>query len=372
MKKKGEIVVFSDPHVAKSWNIIDNVLKGKTNFLNPNKEFENFIKKINKNSKVKEVILNGDVVDYYFQDYVHDSNGKSNWDLFYSYIDKLKKPFFMVPGNHDFRKEPYNYSLYRLKHINISDKIRRKFKKQIGFYKCRWLKEFDSVLVNLKKFDAFQKYKGEKWPFEKIIRGYKCIFLDSGRDACIRMRNWPKFAKEFLFTGKLGLELFDNADGLSKDQIEFVRKSLKKPGKDVYIFMHAPLISSQYPEYKTYQLSEKDLFISNAKQNLNFCTMINNLDEFLDVLRKSNKNISLITAHTHYSKYYLINKNSLKAEETSLKKLNKQAHNSNFIKQISIWPIGELSFKRRCPKRKTGYLKITPKGFKEAVVKEFD
>jgi predicted phosphodiesterase len=361
-----EIWVLGDLHIAEHWDKTEKILKEKKadiGLLNPNKELVNIIKKINASQKIAGVVFNGDLVDYFFKEYTKKEKRKSNWDLFNSIISKLKKPLFMVPGNHDYRKEPYNYNLYinGMKHVNLPDSIRKKFRKEIGFHSFRWLGELNAITVNEKKFNPLQKYLGIKNPQKKEIGPYQCIFLNTGSDAYVRKRNLMKFLLKFLLTFSVRTDV----DGLNGKDIEFVKKAIRSGKKTFYIFMHGPIINSE-GKSKDYKLSTRNFFFNIAKHGLARHVLVNNGGKLLDVLRKSSKNIIIISSHAHHSKYFLINKNNLSAKESTINEINRFIDNPDYIKQIITLPLGAID---PCF-RKTGYLKINPNKIKEVVIKK--
>jgi len=371
MKRGNELWVISDIHVAHSWDEINKIIKGKIRFLNPNKELKRFIRIANKDNKLAGIVINGDAVDYFFQKLdISRKRRASNWTLLYSILKDLKKPFFEVPGNHDYRREPYNYAIYGLKHVNISSWIRRKFADQIGHNNFRWLKEWSSVGVNERLFNPFKKYKGIRYPKEKKIGKFKCLFLDSGSDANIRARDWLKCLEEFFYGKRLVIEL----DGPKERDVNFLAKSLgDKKREDIYVFMHAPIISPFKNRInKKYQLSLTNFLASAARQRIDHETIINNRERILDIFRRSNKNIIFIASHIHEAKYFLIDKDSLEARQVSLKEINKNLKNPRYIKHITTWALGEIPIERKLrKKKKTGFLKITSKGIKEIVTNDF-
>jgi hypothetical protein len=98
--------------------------------------------------------------------------------------------------------------------------------------------------------------------------------------------------------------------------------------------------------------------------------MVDGRGELLDILRSSGKNISIIISHAHLVKYFLIDKKSLTAKEVTLDICNQQRKNSIYIKHVVTPSLGSIS--NFDPKRKIGYLKITPDGFKEVILKEYN
>ena len=68
-------------------------------------------------------------------------------------LKENKIDYVMNRGNHDYREWPYNYNFYTLKLVNISDKVRKKYRKQIGHHKFRLFKELKSILIDEELFD---------------------------------------------------------------------------------------------------------------------------------------------------------------------------------------------------------------------------
>lgn len=162
-----EIVVFSDVHYSKNWDTIEKCLNKQHpsthSFLNPNKELHRFIQRINRSSTVGLVINNGDSVDYHFDDYANlknllkltpNSKRTSNWDHFNYELQYLNKPYVAILGNHDYRKEAYNYNFWGTDHVNLSSHERKQYKNEIGHHTFRGPFELSSILVNNKKFKA--------------------------------------------------------------------------------------------------------------------------------------------------------------------------------------------------------------------------
>ena len=80
----------------------------------------------------------------------------------------------------------------------------------------------------------------------------------------------------------------------------------------------------------------------------------------------SNKNIIVITSHTHLSKQYILDKKLRILRDSSIDEVNSLRDNSNFIKFISTLPLGAIK-----PPKRIGYLEITDKKITYKVVKEF-
>ena len=75
---------------------------------------------------------------------------------------------------------------------------------------------------------------------------------------------------------------------------------------------------------------------------------------FIDAILKSNRNITLITSHSHIAKQYIIDKQNGTLKDTNIQKINEHRSNERYIKIVSTYPLGSTK-----PTKKIGYLTIT-------------
>ena len=375
-----QIVVFSDIHYSKNWDTIDNCF-GKTansseRYLNPNQELRKFIDLINASANVEAVINNGDSIDYNFCDYSSlsdilrnraDSKRMSNWDLFNSVINDLEKLYFAIPGNHDYRKEAYNYAIWGTDHVNLTAGMRKKHKNKIGHQHFRGPFELTSIMVNEKKFNPLAKAPFLKKRESMNIANFHCVFMDNGSDAFVRPYNFIKCIKKFIRTRMISYD----SDGLNKKDLNYLTRLLSKEIRnDILIFQHAPLINPKNSNLeKEYQLSIDNFTKASQKQKIAYSTILNGGAKLLKLLTNTDKNIVLVASHTHNAKYFLIDKKSLTAKEVSNRKFNREKNNAGYIKQVTTLPLGGIY--PQVGGNKTGFLTIAPSGFEEIVFHDF-
>lgn len=375
-----QIVVFSDVHFCKNWDIIGRYFRHSntpaTTYLNPNQELRNFIELINASPDVEAVINNGDSIDYHYSEYStvldliknkNGSNGNSNWDVFNRIIKQLNKNYFAIPGNHDYRKEAYNYGIWGTNHVNLCAKTRRMHKHKIGHHHFRGPLELVSILVDAKKLSPQKNgLKIEKREDMKI-GNFHCIFLDNGSDAVVRFSNLLKCLKKIIRTRTISYD----PEGLGQKDMQYLSRVLAKDIRnDILIFQHAPLINSKTSRPgKVYQLSLPYFDKVNQKQGISYNTILNGGAQLLKLLSQTAKNIILISSHIHTAKYFLIEKKSLQAREVLIHEFNRQKDNSSFIKHLTTLPLGGVY-----PKvggNRTGFLRVSSSGFQETIVHEF-
>lgn len=375
-----QIIVFSDCHYSENWDTIDQCIEQPLyppeKFLNPNQELRNLIEFINQSPQVEAVINNGDSVDYHFSDFVSfpevlknrsNSDRVSNWDLFNRMINRLEKQYYAIPGNHDYRKEAYNYAIWGTDHVNLLSSIRKKYKRQIGHQSFRGPWELASILVNEKRFDPLAKGRSLKKGEDMAIANYHCIFLDSGSDAFIRAANFIKCCTKLLKTRMVSFD----SDGLTPDSLDYLSRVLARDiRRDILIFQHAPLINSRKSCLgKEYQLSMDDFDEMNRKQQISYNTVLNGGAGLLSLLRNSDKNIVLVSSHTHTAKYFLIDKKSLRTKEVSNREFNRGKNNPGLIKHLTTLPLGGLT--PNAGGNRTGFLQISCNGFEEKTLHVF-
>lgn len=375
MKKR--FIVFGDVHCCKNWDIIDKNLvpEGQRpfNFLNPNRELRQFVNQMNDSGDVCAVINTGDCVDYHFCDYRTVSGflkkppdrRQTNWDLFNRIIKRLKPPYYCIPGNHDYRKEAYNYRFWGTDHVNLDRSVRSKIKHKIGHHKFRGPFELAAVATDKKKFNPVRSTIGIRSRDKARINGFLCLFLDNGCDAFARKSTFLKYFKKVIKTRMLSYD----PQGLMQTDLDFVSRTLSKEKKsDILIFQHAPLINPRHAFPGTvYQLTIRSFSHTIQRQKLCYNTILNGGGRLLDILRNSNANITLICSHTHTARYFLINKQSLAAEQVSLEKFNRNRDNNEYIKHLTTLPLG--GFYPGEGGNRTGYLEISKSGFNEVVLK---
>lgn len=372
-----ELVVVADIHLSKNWDVVQDWVDKEIDFLNPNNHLKKLIANLNKDSNVAAVIFNGDCVDHFFADYLGfldfikrkpPDERPNNWKLFYGLMDRLNKPYVQVPGNHDYRLESYNYRFWDgLLRVNVPNWLRKKISKKIGRSSFRWIFEVNSVLVNEKKINPLKETAVLQSPLYKTLGGYNCIFLNTYYDGFAKLWSFLRHLTRLLIGHEWGV----NVRGPKNSDIDFVKNTTAEQDSDsFYIFMHAPLINPKRSQIgKKYRLSITNFKKTASKQKIDYATILEGRGELLDIFRKCDKNLSIITSHAHYIKYFLIEKKHLTAKEVTLDTINQERENPCLIKHVVTPALGSIS--NFDPKRRIGYFKITPDGFKEVILKEY-
>ena len=262
---------------------------------------------------------------------------------------------------HDYRKSPYNFSIYGLNHVNIDKLTRKKYAKRIGFNKFRFFRELDSIRVNLRKFNPLPK-RVSNAPKHFTTPTSKVLLLNTGPDALTKFNqiinpfNWP-----FI------LSQHPSSLGLHDKEIRLLENILLENGnKEIIIFLHCPPFFSKNI-ISSIKLSATNYPILLIKNGLTYATFPKNNWKFIDTILKSNKNITVITSHSHIPKQYIIDKKTKVLKESSIDEINDLRKQHRYIKFISTLPLGAIR-----PPDKIGYLKIGDNIISYQVLKEFN
>jgi len=373
--KEKELIVVGDTHVARVWDKIEPVISGHAHYLNPNQALRDLAYRVNQMPDVGAVIFPGDEIDYHYQDYpgFFRSSGKrlSNWKIFNDIMRGLNVPVFQIPGNHEYRKEPYNFSIYGLRHVNVPDSVRRELGREIGHKRFRGLGELESVFNGL-GFNGLIGYNGERCPSQKQIGRYNCVFLDTGGDAFRYPRNWAKY---FMKAGRMGFSV--DSDGLQDEDVEFVKDASRDVSDTLLVFMHSPLVHSEEKILgREYELPlDEDGFLSSViSQGLGHRIALNNGGNLLATLASTDGNHVIVSGHVHDQGYMLFDKDGykrkkvLRAREVDKDEFNDSLDNPRFVKHATTRGLGAIEPDLD---RRTGYTKITPDGFEEVIVGDY-
>lgn len=342
------LLIASDLHVAEIWDRIEQVLPPETRFLNPNRNFRELVSRVRKG---ETLILNGDLVDC--QEAAYEGGGRTNWEFFRSILDGCAGKTLLNLGNHDYRRLPYNFSIYGLHHVNIPGRVRRRYRDGIGFFRFRWFKEIRSIKAGKR---APSWYENPRYR-SVMTKERELLFLETGPDALNMAKNWlmpwhwPVMFKEIA------------SRGLDEEQLRFLADRLQKGTNDLFLFLHAP------PFFTIHGI--QTMRIGNGEHlegyRLRGRTFFDGNNEFIRLLMETKRNVTVISGHTHVPRQFLIDKEEKTLSESDLDGMNRLRGEERYLKFFTTMPLGAI----RKPNREVGYLRLDKKGFSFVIIDEY-
>jgi hypothetical protein len=326
-----DIVVISDIQYAEVWDSISSILPVNSNFLNPNEILRNLVGSI---SKDQILVINGDQVDFNYSSY--NSSKKSNWDSYLKILEKCNGQVYSTLGNHDYRQYPYNFKITGLKHLNVSKKILYKHIKEIGFGKFRFLNEFRAIKKSFPQKHLHKEY----YSVEKNEK--HLIFLNTGPDNYFSTLRYLFPSSRSVLNKTPTFLTPPISDGLSNNQIEFLKKELAyHEEKEKIIFLHAPPFFSP-TNLESLGINGTNINVAINQFNLNYGCFIKNRDKFIQILTASKSNIIVITSHVHIPNQYILDKGTNLIIQANMDLINEKRKDNKNIKFISTLPIGSI------------------------------
>ena len=353
MVQKHNLIITGDIHYSPIWDKVKSEIKEA---INPNDNLRKLLSSLDKKRDI--LIMNGDLIDYYYSDYLKDS--KPIWNEFFSILDSYKINYLCNLGNHDYRLIPYNFTFFPLDKYNINKLKWFKHRKKIGNYKFRGVfREIKSALSSKKTLRGY-KFKRN---YFKDIDDKRLIFLDTGPDGFTQLKR--------LHTFRHWLMLFSdhpNSIGLNSSQIRFLKKLLDTD-KEVFIFIHSPAFFSR-KKIKPIKLNPLNYKIS-LLYKIGYQKFILKNWTFIKTLLKSKAKIHVISSHTHIKNYYIIDKKNNLLSQSNLNEINRYRKNNNIISFISLSSLASI----RKENREIGYIKIDDskkdKTIREIIIEKF-
>ena len=283
------IAVASDIHVASRWDDIEadlatffpGVRKHETKtvadllecssedifsresasgpFINPNRNFGNFLRFVNRmasEGKIDAIILSGDLVDFKYQEVGGSNEGchSTEWELFQRILlgqtklsDRLTVPLFTTTGNHDYRLFSYRLQVYGIRHCAIADEITCEYLRRsdrLSMIKYR-IGDLSALRVNLGAEHSLNNYYHDINPFDDYdteIGGLRTIFLDSGPDATsdrshLVSRRWWRYVRGIF---KIAAP---QSTGISDAQVQYLTNCIERnTNRSVLLVTHAPFM----------------------------------------------------------------------------------------------------------------------------------
>jgi hypothetical protein len=154
--------------------------------------------------------------------------------------------------------------------------------------------------------------------------------------------------------------------GLTFKDIRTLKKELSKNDTtEAIVFLHTPPFFSLKKVTKI-KLNRLTYWLKLKTHKLTHSIFLINNWLFINTLLKSNKNITVITSHTHIPNQYTINKETRRLSSSSMKEINQLRTDPNHIKFVSTMPLGAIGLYK-----KIGYLEITDQNIEYKILDDF-
>ncbi|NVM18475.1 MAG: metallophosphoesterase [Candidatus Lokiarchaeota archaeon] len=221
-------------------------------YINPNNNFRNFIKLVNKQviqNNLDFIVLTGDLIDFSVLSKIDKEKRKnmdfdyeySNWRIFKEIIlnqpqekrrgmvsgEELLCPIFTVPGNHDFR--PYHYDL---RWGNLYKKIGLTGDEAIALNDELLANPISSITKSFRSLKAYLREINSSLDYYLKLGENNFIFLNSGSDS---FKNIIDFVSGH-----------PSVTGLTNKQIKYLENIANneiKPGNNTFLLIHGPPIN---------------------------------------------------------------------------------------------------------------------------------
>lgn len=254
----------TDLHVASAWDVIASAMERHApdlgrQFCHPQRLLADFLVRMNKlaaRGELDLVVLGGDLVDHVFPVLRRHSTAvsDSNVQLLLDMLAELTVPVLAIPGNHDYRVNPWRPRSFGLGSVGIPKRRLRGLLEPAGLWDAWRLMPSDRDALRTHAADGVD---GLLWhlsllapatDFSVDLRGTRLVFFATGRDMVLRWRglDWRRRA---LLARALPTSWEDpDSQGPSRAQMRWLSHTLAN-SHNAAVFFHAPLLCPQ-PQFR--------------------------------------------------------------------------------------------------------------------------
>jgi len=255
------IAFATDLHVSHAWSIIGDVVTRHApdlldQFCHPQSLLARFVAECNELASQGDldlVVLGGDLVDHVYRDPIgHGSDpiGDSNPRLLLDLLAPLRVPVVAIPGNHDYRVNPWRPRAFGLGSVGIPKQRLASVLKAANCWQPWRLTPSDRHALRTHDDQgscgllAHLLLLAPATDIHLDLRGLRLVFFATGRDMVLRWRNLD-WQRRILLARALPSTWVDpDSEGPSRAQIQRVSRSLDGAAHAA-LFFHAPLLSPQ-------------------------------------------------------------------------------------------------------------------------------
>jgi predicted phosphodiesterase len=350
------IFIASDTHIAKVWDRLDRTVP---RVLNPNAMLRRLVSKVEKGDVL---VLNGDLIDY--QDAHYHGGRERNRTLLLEILERCRGDVLLNLGNHDYRKRAYNFAIYGLTHVNVPERARKRYKSAIGHHKFRWFGELGSI------FGRHHRIRSGHPKTQYARRdGADLLLLDTGFDAHHRImyflhpKRWRYLWRDPSACIGLDQHQLAKVRGAAQEN-DRLRRAPGRP-RPLFILVHTP------PFFTTRRL--KGVVAAPGFQDrlgqMYHARFLDGSYEFLETIAASDRNITVLSGHTHIPRQFLLDKRTRILRSCALGEINRRRDDSRYIKFITTPAVGGID---RPHNTKVGYVVYDPRtGFHGKTLQDF-
>lgn len=251
------VAFATDLHVARAWDAIAAAIDRHApdlsgQFWHPQRLLAAFVAEANElaaRGELDLVVLGGDLVDH-----VHPvahagatAAATSNVQLLLDLLSELSVPVVAIPGNHDYRVNPWRPRVFGLGSVGIPSQRHASLLKAAGMWGSWRLRPSDRGALRTHDPEGgcgllpHLSLLAPATDFHLDIRGTRLVFFATGRDVVLRWRglDWPRRS---LLVRALPTSWVDpDSEGPSHEQMHWLRSTLAG-AHNAALFFHAPIL----------------------------------------------------------------------------------------------------------------------------------
>jgi len=252
------VAFATDLHVARSWDAIAAAIDRHapdldSQFCHPQRLLAAFVAEANRlaaHGELDLVVLGGDLVDHVYPTLRSNSaaTADSNVQLLLDLLAPLTVPVIAIPGNHDYRVNPWRPRTFGLGSVGIPRPRLGALLKAAGMWE-RWrLRPSDRDALRTRDSNGVDGL----WPhlsllapatdFHVDLRGVRLVFFATGRDVVLRWRGLD-WQRRSLLVRSLPTSWMDpDSEGPSDEQMQRLSSALGGC-RNAVLFFHAPILN---------------------------------------------------------------------------------------------------------------------------------
>jgi hypothetical protein len=335
----------TDLHVSRAWEAIDAAVDKHapdlaSQYYHPQRLLSAFVDESNElaaRGELDLVVLGGDLVDHVYMELQSASFARStdsNVSLLLDLLAPLTVPVLAIPGNHDYRVNPWRPRVFGLGSVGLTYEQSRRLLKAAGLWE-RWpmrLSDRSALHTNgANGSHGLHEHLSALAPatdFFVDVRGMRLVFFATGRDM-VPFWETLDWRRRALLARSLPTSWHDpDSEGPSDDQASWLESTLSG-AHHAAVFFHAPILHPR-PRQRVEQLIkhidpgsregasttiafERRLFASGLRRGVSF----RNVARVVRALLSVPGSVTTFSGHVHRSSRIEVQRSSLRLRSAS-------------------------------------------------------